>query len=44
MVRDGEAAVRWPAVPEKHVTAPLVIDFIADFYESLHQLASRNHQ
>ena len=39
MVGNGEASVRWVGVPENHVAAVLLIEFIANLAECLDRLA-----
>ena len=44
MVGNGKASVRWVGVPENHVAAVLLIEFVADLAECLDRLAARNYR
>ena len=44
MVGNGEASVRWVGVPENHVAAVLLIEFIANLAECLDRLAAGNYR
>jgi len=35
MIRDREATIRWPHVPQNDMAAPLMVSFVADLLEHL---------